>query len=100
MTPKGHRSAVIEFPSDLEIVTTREFDAPIEVAFDVLTNREHVRNEVAHDGVPHHRPEPVEVVGLRNDRLAKGREPCSPPRAIPRLTRPALTWPYSSRYCP
>jgi uncharacterized protein YndB with AHSA1/START domain len=35
---------VIEFPSELEIVTTREFDAPIELVFDVLTKPEHVRN--------------------------------------------------------
>ena len=44
MTPKRHGSAVIEYPSDLEIVTTREFDAPIELVFDVLTKPEHVRN--------------------------------------------------------
>jgi uncharacterized protein YndB with AHSA1/START domain len=37
-----HRSAVIEFPSDLEIVTTRAFDAPLELVFDVLTKPEHV----------------------------------------------------------
>ncbi len=30
------------FPSDLEIFTTREFDAPIELVFDVLTKPEHV----------------------------------------------------------
>ncbi len=44
MTPHRHGSAVTEFPSDLEIVTTREFDAPIELVFDVLTKPEHVRN--------------------------------------------------------
>jgi uncharacterized protein YndB with AHSA1/START domain len=44
VTPDRHGSAVIEFPSDLEIVTTREFDAPIELVFDVLTKPEHVRN--------------------------------------------------------
>ena len=44
MTPNRHGSAVIEFPSDLEIVTTREFDAPIELLFDVLTKPEHVRH--------------------------------------------------------
>jgi uncharacterized protein YndB with AHSA1/START domain len=42
--PNRHGSAVIEFPSDLEIVTTREFDAPIELVFAVLTQPEHVRN--------------------------------------------------------
>jgi uncharacterized protein YndB with AHSA1/START domain len=35
---------VIEFPSDLEIVTTREFDAPLELVFDALTKPEHVGN--------------------------------------------------------
>jgi uncharacterized protein YndB with AHSA1/START domain len=35
---------VIEFPSALEILTTREFDAPIELVYDVLTKPEHVRN--------------------------------------------------------
>jgi len=35
---------VIEFPTELEIVTTREFDAPLELVFDVLTQPEHVRN--------------------------------------------------------
>ena len=42
MTPDRHGSAVIEFPNELEIVTTREFDAPIELVFDVLTKPEHV----------------------------------------------------------
>lgn len=44
MTPNRHGSSVIEFPSELEIVTTREFDAPLELVFDVLTNPEHVRH--------------------------------------------------------
>jgi len=44
MTPNRHGSAVIEYPNDLEILTTREFDAPIELVFDVLTKPEHVRN--------------------------------------------------------
>ena len=44
MTPNRHGSAVVEFPSDLAIVTTREFDAPLELVFDVLTKPEHVRN--------------------------------------------------------
>ena len=43
MTPDRHGSAHIEFPNDLEIVLTREFDAPIGLVFDVLTNPEHVR---------------------------------------------------------
>ena len=44
MTPNRHGSAVIEFPSELEIVTTREFDAPLELVFDAFTKPEHVRN--------------------------------------------------------
>jgi len=44
VTPNRHRSAVIEFANELEIVITREFDAPIELVFDVLTKPEHVRN--------------------------------------------------------
>jgi len=44
VTPNRHGSAVIEFPSELEIVTTREFDAPLELVWDVLTKPEHVRN--------------------------------------------------------
>ena len=44
MRPNRHGSSVIEFPSELEIVTTREFDARLELVFDVLTKPEHVRN--------------------------------------------------------
>ena len=44
MTPQRHRSAIIEFPTELAILTTREFDAPIELVFDVLTKPEHVRH--------------------------------------------------------
>jgi len=44
VTPHRHGSAVTEYPSELEIVTTREFDAPIGLVFDVLTSPEHVRN--------------------------------------------------------
>ena len=43
MTANRHGTSVVEFPSDLEIVTTREFDAPIALVFDVLTKPEHVR---------------------------------------------------------
>jgi uncharacterized protein YndB with AHSA1/START domain len=39
--------AVIEFPNDLEIVITREFDAPIQLVFDVSTKPEHVRKTFA-----------------------------------------------------
>ena len=42
MTPTRHGSSVIEFPNELEIVITREFDAPIALVFDVFTKPEHV----------------------------------------------------------
>ena len=44
MTPHRHGSAVVEYPGELVIVTTREFDAPIELVFEVLTKPEHVRH--------------------------------------------------------
>ena len=47
MTSNRHGPAVIEFPNDLEIVITREFDAPIELVFDVFTKPEHVRKTFA-----------------------------------------------------
>src|SRR5262249_28763429 len=42
--PNRHGTAGHEYPTDLEIVTTRQFDAPIQLVFDVLTKPEHVRN--------------------------------------------------------
>ena len=47
MTPNRHGSAVIEFPSDLEILITREFDAPMALVFEVFTKPEHVRKHFA-----------------------------------------------------
>ncbi len=47
MTANGHGSAVIEFPNDLEILITRDFDAPINLVFDVFTKPEHVRKHFA-----------------------------------------------------
>jgi uncharacterized protein YndB with AHSA1/START domain len=47
VTPKQHGSAVIEFPNELEIFITREFEAPIALVFDVFTNPEHVRKTFA-----------------------------------------------------
>ena len=47
MAPSGHRPAVIEFPSELEIQITREFDAPIALVFDAFTKPEHVRKTFA-----------------------------------------------------
>jgi hypothetical protein len=44
VTPNRHGSAVVELPNDLDVVITREFDAPIALVFDVLTKPEHVRN--------------------------------------------------------
>jgi uncharacterized protein YndB with AHSA1/START domain len=44
MTPNRQRSARIEFPNELEVLITREFDAPIALVFDVLTKPEHVCN--------------------------------------------------------
>jgi hypothetical protein len=35
VTSNRRGKAVIEFPNDLEIVITREFDAPLELVFDV-----------------------------------------------------------------
>jgi uncharacterized protein YndB with AHSA1/START domain len=42
VTPNRHGSSVHEYPSELEIVTTRAFDAPLALVFDVLTMPEHV----------------------------------------------------------
>lgn len=42
-----HGSAIIEFPNDLEIVITREFDAPVELVFDVFTKPVHVQKTFA-----------------------------------------------------
>ncbi len=50
MTPNRHGSAVIEFPSELEILLTREFDAPIALVFDVMTKPEHVSKWFAPHG--------------------------------------------------
>jgi uncharacterized protein YndB with AHSA1/START domain len=47
VTPNRHGSAVIEFPNDLEIVASRDFDAPIQLVFDVMTKPEHVRKTIA-----------------------------------------------------
>jgi uncharacterized protein YndB with AHSA1/START domain len=43
VTPDRHGSAVIEFPNDLDVLITREFDAPIALVFDVLTKPEQRR---------------------------------------------------------
>jgi uncharacterized protein YndB with AHSA1/START domain len=46
MTRRRH-TATFEFPDDLEIVLTRDFDAPIQLVFDVMTKREHVIRTMA-----------------------------------------------------
>jgi uncharacterized protein YndB with AHSA1/START domain len=43
VTPNRNGAASIEYPSELEILLTRDFEAPIELVFDVLTKQEHVR---------------------------------------------------------
>jgi uncharacterized protein YndB with AHSA1/START domain len=45
--PERRAPGRIEFPNDLEIVLTREFDAPIQLVFDVLTKPEHLRRTIA-----------------------------------------------------
>ena len=47
MTRNRHGSAVYEFPHDLEILTTRKFDAPKALVFDVFTKPEHVAKTFA-----------------------------------------------------
>jgi uncharacterized protein YndB with AHSA1/START domain len=44
VTPHRHGATSIEFPNELEILLTRDFEAPIELVFDVLTKPEHLRN--------------------------------------------------------
>jgi uncharacterized protein YndB with AHSA1/START domain len=50
VTPNRHGTQVVTYPSKLEIVTTRKFDAPIRLVFDVLTKSEHVRHWFATGG--------------------------------------------------
>ncbi len=47
MTGTRHGTAVIEFPSELEVLITRKFDAPIQLVYDVFTETEHVRHTIA-----------------------------------------------------
>jgi uncharacterized protein YndB with AHSA1/START domain len=47
VTASRRGQAVIDFPNDLEIVITREFDAPLELVFDVMTKPEHLRKTIA-----------------------------------------------------
>jgi len=50
VTPHRHGTQVVEYPGELEIVTTRMFDAPIGLVFDVLTKPEHVQRWCATGG--------------------------------------------------
>ena len=49
MTPTSprRRRASAEFPNELEVRVTRDFDAPIELVFDVFTKPEHVVHHFA-----------------------------------------------------
>ena len=47
MTSDRQGSSAIEFPSDLEILAAREFQAPIALVFDVLWKPEHLRRTIA-----------------------------------------------------
>ena len=47
MTVNRPGPAGVEFPNDLDVVITREFDAPIGLVFDVTTKPEHVRKTFA-----------------------------------------------------
>ena len=44
MTANRPGTSIVEYPSELEIVTTREFDAPLDLVFEALTKPEHVRH--------------------------------------------------------
>jgi uncharacterized protein YndB with AHSA1/START domain len=47
VTTDRHGASVIEFPSGLEILVTRDFGAPIALVFDVLWKPEHLRRTIA-----------------------------------------------------
>jgi len=47
VTHTRHGTADITFPSELEVLVTRKFEAPIELVFDVLTTSEHMRHTIA-----------------------------------------------------
>jgi uncharacterized protein YndB with AHSA1/START domain len=52
VTVSRHGSARLEFPSELDVLWTREFDAPIALVFDVLTKPEHVSKWGAYPSEP------------------------------------------------
>jgi uncharacterized protein YndB with AHSA1/START domain len=47
MTTQHYGKAVVEFPNDLEVLLTREFEAPLQLVYDVFTKEEHVRKTIA-----------------------------------------------------
>jgi uncharacterized protein YndB with AHSA1/START domain len=47
LTAHRRGKTVTTFPNELEIVTTRDFDAPLELVFDVMTKPEHVSKTLA-----------------------------------------------------
>jgi uncharacterized protein YndB with AHSA1/START domain len=47
VTRARHGAAVVDLPNDLEIVVIREFDAPMDLVFEVMTKPEHVRRHFA-----------------------------------------------------
>lgn len=47
MTAPRNDAPSVTFPNDLEVVITREFDAPLQLVFDVFTRPEHVRRTIA-----------------------------------------------------
>jgi uncharacterized protein YndB with AHSA1/START domain len=52
VTRSRHGSAHIEFPNELDVLWTREFDAPIGLVFEVLTKPEHVSTWGAYPSDP------------------------------------------------
>ncbi|MGC2167960.1 MAG: SRPBCC domain-containing protein [Acidimicrobiales bacterium] len=47
MARNRHQSAVIEYPSELEVRLTRDFDAPMQLVFDAFTKPDLVRQTFA-----------------------------------------------------
>jgi uncharacterized protein YndB with AHSA1/START domain len=52
VTASRRGSARAEFPNELDVLVTREFDAPIALVFDVLTKPEHASKWGAYPSEP------------------------------------------------
>jgi uncharacterized protein YndB with AHSA1/START domain len=52
VTPSGRGWAHIEFPNELEVVISRDFEAPIALVFEVMTKPEHVSRWGAYPSDP------------------------------------------------